>query len=120
MKHAGPNCLTIILPAGQMERLDEAVKTGEYASKTDVVLEALRLWEERNALDSIDDDDLKREYEAGLASGEPVAVAIPEFVDRITAWHRREHEEGLASGLAEDLSPEERLARFKAEFALGG
>jgi antitoxin ParD1/3/4 len=85
MKHADPNSLTIILPADQMERLDEVVQSGEYASRHDVVLEALRLWEERNTLDSIDDDDLKREYEAGLASGEPVAVAIPELVERFKA-----------------------------------
>jgi Arc/MetJ-type ribon-helix-helix transcriptional regulator len=90
MKHANPNSLTITLPADQMERLDEAVQSGEYASKHEVVLEALRLWEEQ---------------QIGHA-------------ERMAAWHRHEHEEGLASGLAEDLSPEERLARFKADFAV--
>lgn len=89
MKHADPNSLTIVLPADQMERLDEAVQSGEYASRAEVILEALRLWEEQHG---------------GHA-------------DRMMAWHRYEHEQGLASGLAEDLSPEERLARFKADFA---
>jgi antitoxin ParD1/3/4 len=81
MKHADPNSLTILLPADRMERLDEAVRSGEYASKSDVVLEALRLWTERNVTVAVD-DDLKKEYEAGLASGEPVAVSIPELVTR--------------------------------------
>jgi antitoxin ParD1/3/4 len=92
MKHADPNSLVITLPADQMERLDEAVQSGGYASKTDVVLEALRLWEERHATET----------------------------EQILAWHRYEHEQGLASGLAEDLSPEERLSRMKADFALNG
>lgn len=85
MKHADPNSLVVTLPADQMERLDEAVQAGDYASRQDIVLEALRLWERNNTSDSIDDDDLKREYEAGLASGEPVAVAIPELVARFKA-----------------------------------
>lgn len=89
MKHADPNSLTIVLPADQMERLDEAVQSGEFASKDEVVLEALKLW-----------------HETHLAESE-------------TAWLRREHEEGLASGLAEDLSKEELLARIKAEFVRG-
>lgn len=75
-----------------MERLDELVESGEYASKDHVVLEALKLWEEHHADDP----------------------------ERIIAWHRQEHEKGVASGLAEDLSPEERLSRIKAEFALRG
>lgn len=92
MKHADPNSLVLTLPADQMERLDEAVQSGEYASRTEVVLDALRLWEEVHATEA----------------------------EQILAWHRYEHEQGLASGLAEDLSPEERLARIKADYALNG
>jgi len=90
MKHADPNSMTIVLHADQMERLEEVVRSGEYTSTVDVVVEALQLWERHHS----------------------------EEADRIVAWHRREHEEGLASGLAEDLSPEERLAQIEAEFAL--
>lgn len=85
MKHADPNSLVITLPADQMERLDEAVQSGSYASRTDVVLEALRLWEERNTLESTDDDLLRQEYEAGLASGEPLAISIPQLVTQFKA-----------------------------------
>lgn len=92
MKHADPNSLLITLPADQMDRLDELVESGEYGSKDDVVLEALKFWEERHSMEA----------------------------EQLVAWHRREHEAGLASGLADDLSPEERLLQFKAEFTLRG
>jgi Arc/MetJ-type ribon-helix-helix transcriptional regulator len=93
MKHADPNSLLVTLPADQMERLNELVESGEYASKDEVILDALRLWEERHVLEESAQE---------------------------TAWLKREHEEGLASGLAEDLTKEERLAQFKAEFQLRG
>lgn len=44
MKHASPQSLVITLPADQMERLDELVESGEYSSRDDVVVEALKLW----------------------------------------------------------------------------
>lgn len=92
MKHADPNSLLVTLPADQMERLNDLVESGEYASRDEVILDALRLWEEQHT----------------------------EEGDRLVAWHRREHEEGLASGLAEDLSPEQRLLQIKAEFSQRG
>lgn len=91
MKHADPNSLVITLPADQMERLDEIVQSGEYASKHEVILEALRLWEERNTLNSIDDDFLKQEYDAGIVSGEPVAVDIR---DLLTGFKAAKHAKG--------------------------
>jgi Arc/MetJ-type ribon-helix-helix transcriptional regulator len=92
MKHADPNSLLVTLPADQMQRLNELVESGEYASRDEVILDALRLWEEQHTDEG----------------------------DRLVVWHRREHEEGLASGLAEDLSPEERLLQFKTEFRQRG
>ncbi|MDB5526849.1 MAG: CopG family transcriptional regulator [Rhizobium sp.] len=88
MNHADPHSLVITLPADQMERLEEAVQSGEYASKLDVVMDALKLWEQRNTLESIDDDYLRQEYEAGLASGEPVAVNIR---DLLTTFKAAQH-----------------------------
>ena len=92
MKHADPNSLLVTLPADQMEWLDELVDSGEYGSKEDVVREALELWEQHHAKEAA----------------------------HLVAWHRHEHEAGLASGLAEDLSPEDLLLQFKAELALRG
>ena len=80
MKHADANSLLITLPADQMQRLDEAVRSGEYSSKLDVVLDALKLWEGRSGMDALDDDYLRQEYEAGLASGEPVTVDINDLI----------------------------------------
>ena len=80
MKIADPISIVITLPADQMERLEERVESGEYASKQDAVLDALRLWEERNALEFADEAFLRTEYESGLASGEPVAVDIDDLI----------------------------------------
>jgi antitoxin ParD1/3/4 len=76
MKHEDPKSLTITLPADQIERLEEAVASGEYASKDEIVRYALRAWENSKSNEVFDEDHLKREYDAGLASGEPVAVDI--------------------------------------------
>lgn len=48
MKHADPNSLVITLPADQMELLEDVVLSGDYASKDDIVREALRLWEQQS------------------------------------------------------------------------
>jgi hypothetical protein len=42
------------------------------------------------------------------------------MIDRETAWIKKEHQEGVASGLAEDLSLEELLAQMKAKFQARG
>ena len=91
MKHSDPNSLVITLPAEQMERLEEAVQSGEYTSKLDAVMDALKIWEQRNTLEAIDDEYLKQEHEAGLASGEAVAVDIR---DLLTAFKAAKHAQG--------------------------
>jgi hypothetical protein len=46
--------------------------------------------EERNTLDLLDDDHLKQEYEAGLASGEPVVGNILQLLTGFkVAWDAR-------------------------------
>jgi putative addiction module CopG family antidote len=80
MKHDDANALVITLPADQLQRLSALVDSGQYASRDEIVRDALQLWEERQALASIDEQYLRSEYEAGLASGKPVAVSIPELV----------------------------------------
>jgi Arc/MetJ-type ribon-helix-helix transcriptional regulator len=93
MKHADPNTIVVTLTPDQMERVEERVRTGEYASPQAIVLEALELWEERNALDE-----------------------SPEGI----AWLKHEYALGLASGPALDVGVDELLAQFKAELkALG-
>jgi antitoxin ParD1/3/4 len=90
MEHADPKTLQITLPADQIERLDGWVESGEYRSRDEVVREALLLWEEREALNVMDDAQLKAEYEAGLASGDPVAIDIDELIERFKASRHAE------------------------------
>lgn len=64
--------LTISLSPQQLARLAKAVESGAYASNSEVVREALRLWEQREELRELEIARLKQAYEEGLASGEPV------------------------------------------------
>ncbi len=64
--------LTISLSPQQLMRLSQAVDSGAYASNSEVVREALRLWEQREQLRELEIAKLKQAYVDGLASGEPV------------------------------------------------
>lgn len=64
--------LTISLSPQQLSRIQRAVDTGAYASNSEVLREALRLWEQREELRAMDMARLRQAYEEGLASGEPV------------------------------------------------
>lgn len=79
--------ITVSVPSEKLDRMASAVESGAYSSQGEIFREALDLWESQQDL-----------------------------IDRETAWLKKEHEEGLASGLAEDLSKEELLERIKAEF----
>ena len=46
-----------------------AVESGEYATTSEVVREALREWKQRRILDQGDIDELRRLWAEGLASG---------------------------------------------------
>jgi antitoxin ParD1/3/4 len=64
--------VTISLSPQQVERLNTAVESGAYASSSEVIREALRLWEQREEMRALEIARLKQAYEEGLASGEPV------------------------------------------------
>jgi antitoxin ParD1/3/4 len=83
--------ITVSVPAEKLARMADAVQSGAYSSQGEILREALDLWESQQ-----------------------------DMIDRETAWLKKEHEEGLASGIAEDFDPEERLAQLKAEFHARG
>ena len=72
MKSDAMRPLTISLSPRQLARLGKAVESGAYASNSEVMRDALRLWERREELRDLEIARLKRAYEEGLASGEPV------------------------------------------------
>lgn len=69
MKTEPMKTLTISLSPVQIARLNSAVETGNYASNSEVVREALRLWEQREEFRAIETARLKAAYENGMASG---------------------------------------------------
>ncbi len=70
MKSEPMRTLTISLTLRQVSRLQRAVETGDYASNSEVVRDALRLWEQREELRALEMVRLKRAYDDGMASGE--------------------------------------------------
>jgi antitoxin ParD1/3/4 len=49
--------------------VDQAVRSGEYATGSEVIREALREWKQRRALMARDEDHLRELWEEGIASG---------------------------------------------------
>jgi antitoxin ParD1/3/4 len=61
--------MTISLSPQQAGRIEAAVETGDYASNSEVVRDALRLWEEKQERRRAAVERLRTAIEAGLASG---------------------------------------------------
>ena len=70
MKTEAMKTLTISLSPQQISRLHDAVESGSYASNSEVVRDALRLWEQREEMRQFEIARLKRAYDEGMASGE--------------------------------------------------
>ena len=61
--------LSIALPPEMARLVRSAVASGEYASDSQVVCEALREWEQTRALQQQGPEELRRLWAEGLASG---------------------------------------------------
>lgn len=61
--------VSVALTPEMLAVVREAVESGEYASSSEVVREALREWKRRRALESKDVAELRRLWEEGLACG---------------------------------------------------
>jgi antitoxin ParD1/3/4 len=70
MKTEPMRTLTISLSPQQVARLHDAVQSGAYASNSEVVRDALRLWEQREEIRLLEIGRLKKAYDEGMASGE--------------------------------------------------
>ena len=66
--------MTISLSPQQAGRIQEAVKSGAYASNSEVLRDALRLWEQREEMRALELARLKQAYDEGRASGAPRPV----------------------------------------------
>ena len=88
MKAEPMRTLTISLTAQQIARLQSAIEGGTYASNSEIVRDALRLWEQREEMRALELDHLKRAYADGMASGKPVEVEPAEFLRGLKAERR--------------------------------
>lgn len=61
--------VTIALPSAMADAVRAAVAAGEYASTSEVLRDALRLWEARRALRARDIEMLQQRWDSGKASG---------------------------------------------------
>ncbi|MES0099905.1 type II toxin-antitoxin system ParD family antitoxin [Mesorhizobium sp. M0019] len=77
--------LTVSLTPKQAARLQDAVNSGDYASNSEIVREALRLWEQREEFRTLKLERLKRAYDEGMASGEGQHVDRTAFLRALKA-----------------------------------
>ncbi|MBZ0256688.1 type II toxin-antitoxin system ParD family antitoxin [bacterium] len=61
--------ISIALPPDMAASLREAVESGEYASSSEVVREALRDWKLKRKFESLELDELRRLIQDGINSG---------------------------------------------------
>lgn len=88
MKHDPMKTLTISLSQRQISRLQQAVASGSYASNSEVMRDALRLWEQRQELRELEINRLKRAYDDGMASGDARAVDANSLLAELKAERR--------------------------------
>ncbi|MGB3831651.1 MAG: type II toxin-antitoxin system ParD family antitoxin [Mesorhizobium sp.] len=81
--------LTVSLTPRQARRMQQAVEEGSYASNSEVVRDALRLWEQREDLRAMEMGRLKQAYDEGMASGEGRHVEPADFLAALKADQRR-------------------------------
>ncbi|MER2535217.1 MAG: type II toxin-antitoxin system ParD family antitoxin [Rhizobiaceae bacterium] len=68
--------VSIALPSEMLDSVKEAVSTGQYASTSEVVREALREWEMRQTLRRAEIERLRKAWEEGIASGSPAPLDL--------------------------------------------
>jgi len=84
--------LSIALPAPMAASARRAVEDGEFASTSEVIRDALRLWESRRQLHERDLDPLRRRWDEGKSSGRTGPLDIPALI----AGERAKLENGTA------------------------
>ena len=61
--------LSIALPPEMATLLREAVESGEYASTSEVIRDALRSWNRKRKLETLEIDEMRRLVREGMESG---------------------------------------------------
>lgn len=69
--------------------LENAVENGGYASNSEIVRDALRLWEQREDVRQMELARLKKAYDEGMASGEGRSVTADTLLAELKAEARK-------------------------------
>jgi antitoxin ParD1/3/4 len=77
--------MTISLSPQQAGRIEAAVETGDYASNSEVVREALRMWEEKQERRRAEVERLRAAIDGGLASWPGRSVTAAELISEFKA-----------------------------------
>ena len=80
--------LTISLSSQQIARLQSVIETGTYASSSEIIRDALRLWENREELRQLEVARLRLAYSEGIASGEGRAIDRDALIADLNAEQR--------------------------------
>jgi antitoxin ParD1/3/4 len=72
--------LSIALPEPMAAAVRRAVEVGEYASTSEVIRDALRLWEMRRQLRERDLEVLRQRWDEGKASGRAGALDVQRLI----------------------------------------
>jgi antitoxin ParD1/3/4 len=74
--------LSIALPADMARLVHRAVATGDYASSSEVIREALREWKARRAARNDAISEVRRLWDEGLASGKSAELDMAAIKQR--------------------------------------
>lgn len=69
MKATSMRTLTVSLTPAQAARMQQAIESGGYASNSEIVRAALRLWEQQEEARLLELEMLRRAFAEGKASG---------------------------------------------------
>jgi len=86
--------MTVVFPEPMAARIREAVEAGEYATTSEAVRDAVRLWSGRRDLRARDAEALRRAWDEGKASGSAGALNIAEIIAEARAERASEDGDG--------------------------
>lgn len=72
--------LSITLPATMAESIHQAVAAGDYASASEVIRDAVRVWQGHRDFSPHDLEVLRRQWDQGKASGVAGPLDIPALI----------------------------------------
>ncbi|MER0239363.1 type II toxin-antitoxin system ParD family antitoxin [Fulvimarina sp. MAC8] len=75
--------LTVTLPTEQVRLMKSAIESGSYDTNSDIIRDALKLWEQKEAVERADLERLRRAYAEGIASGPAQPFDRDKFFDEL-------------------------------------